>query len=107
MHKMEKSQKPTAGWKAVPENYVQPDNRTFQKAQKQTKVDNTLLRDSYFGDKTIRVLKQKEAHKIQVVTWVLGGTREEAQGRTMQQERIHSTGTCNNTNEVLTQTSGG
>lgn len=53
---------------AVPENYVKPDNKTFQKAQKQTKVDNTLLRDAYFSDQTIHVLKQKEAHKIQVIT---------------------------------------
>lgn len=84
MRNMDESQKPTAGWKAVPENYVKPDNKTFQKAQKQTKVDNTLLRDAHFSDQTIHVLKQKEAHKIQVITWVLGGTREEAQGRTME-----------------------
>lgn len=61
-----------------------------------------MLRDAYFSDKTIHVLKQKEAQKIQEVTWVLGGTREEAQGRIMEQGRSHSTGTRNSTNEVLT-----
>lgn len=54
--------------------------RYFIKSQNWTKVDNILPRDAYLGDKTMHVLKEKEAHKIQGSSY-LGLRRGDGEGQ--------------------------
>lgn len=65
-------------------------------------MDNPLLTDTYFGDKTIHVFKQKEAQEIQESSYL--GFRKDKGGGHRQDNGTGEkpTGARNGTEEVLT-----